>query len=176
MSDILSRLMARVIVNEESTCWEWQGAKSLAGYGQIWDRKKAMYTHRVSYEQHRGAIPEGLCVLHQCDNRKCCNPDHLFLGTNQDNMDDMKAKGRHAINNPGHREKLKKGQSRRDKASYARGERAGLAILTAEKVAVARRDYVPGVVTLSDLAARLGVSRYAIKDAVARRTWKHITP
>ena len=76
-------------------CWEWQGAKN-KGYGVIEHQGKAYRTHRLSYEWFIEHIPEGMSVCHKCDNPACIRPDHLFVGTQQDNMDDMKAKGRGA--------------------------------------------------------------------------------
>ena len=83
--------------NEQNDCWEWQRATNNIGYGMIRDSEHGgmRTTHRVSYEIHKGKIPKGKLVLHKCDNPKCCNPDHLFLGTHQDNTDDMIAKNRH---------------------------------------------------------------------------------
>ena len=87
---------------EETECWEWQLATNNIGYGMIRDpdygphEKGGMRTtHRVSYEIHKGRIPNNKIVMHSCDNPKCCNPEHLFLGTHQDNSQDMISKDRH---------------------------------------------------------------------------------
>lgn len=71
-------------------CWGWTGGTNNHGYA----RMSKIYAHRISYELTFGTIPEGLHVLHRCDNPPCTNPSHLMLGTHQDNMDDMKRKGR----------------------------------------------------------------------------------
>lgn len=76
-------------------CWSWMMGTH-RGYGQITFGGKTRKLHRVSWELHHGPIPEGLCVCHKCDNRICSNPDHLFLGTYKDNVDDSIAKGRHS--------------------------------------------------------------------------------
>lgn len=80
-------------------CWEWRGSFFRSGYGQFTLRnpeggRKNWSAPRFSWTRTNGPIPPGLSVLHRCDNRKCVRPDHLFLGTHQDNMADMKAKGR----------------------------------------------------------------------------------
>ncbi len=74
-------------------CWLWQGSLSNKGYGQIGHKGKIILAHRASYELHVGPI-EGKQVLHRCDTPACINPDHLFLGTASENMQDMHKKGR----------------------------------------------------------------------------------
>lgn len=78
----------------ESGCWEWTRTLNAYGYGQFSIAQKYFRASRISYERFNGKIPPGLFVLHKCDVRKCVNPDHLFLGTQKDNMRDMVAKGR----------------------------------------------------------------------------------
>lgn len=90
------RLLAKRDVTE-SGCWEFTGHINNRGYGLISKGTKTeglMLTHRASYESFIGPIPERKIVLHKCDNTKCFNPDHLSVGTQQDNMDDMASKGR----------------------------------------------------------------------------------
>ena len=82
------------MVDEVTDCWVWQAGKNNIGYGMIRDNKRMRTAHRVSYEEHIGKIPAGMLVLHSCDNTKCCNPNHLRLGTHKDNTRDMISKGR----------------------------------------------------------------------------------
>lgn len=93
------RIQRATTVSPEG-CWEWSLGKDRVGYGrlkvQMGSRDCFRFTsaHRYAYEVFVGPIPERMNVLHRCDNRSCCNPKHLFLGTQQDNMRDMHAKGR----------------------------------------------------------------------------------
>lgn len=82
-------------IKKTDTCWLWTGGSSRGGYGVFVLRKPdRAYAHRFSWYLENGDIPDGLLVLHRCDIPSCVRPDHLFLGTQQDNMDDMIAKGR----------------------------------------------------------------------------------
>lgn len=82
-------------VDKSGDCWEWHGACDQHGYGHInIGKNKKKKTHRLSWEFANGPIPDGLCVLHTCDNPKCVKPEHLWLGTYKDNMQDCIAKGR----------------------------------------------------------------------------------
>ena len=80
-------------VHKTDTCWLWLGKKHSFGYGAVGKNGK-IKTHRLSWQFFRGPIPNGISVLHKCDNPPCVNPDHLFLGTQADNMRDMSKKGR----------------------------------------------------------------------------------
>jgi hypothetical protein len=88
------RFWDKVGVANAQGCWPWIGAKMYYGYGKIRNHYKTVGAHRVSYELNVGKIPDGYCVLHKCDNPECVNPDHLFLGTQADNLKDMFKKGR----------------------------------------------------------------------------------
>lgn len=93
-SDLASRLWWRVLVLEDKDkCWIWTGATTGKGYGQIVIKYKKYKAHRIAWEVTYGPVPEGLKVLHTCDNPPCCNPKHLFVGTQKDNMIDASNKG-----------------------------------------------------------------------------------
>ena len=90
------RMQSKIVPNLKTGCWEWTAKKNCWGYGQITvSNRRNKLAHRISYELRHGPIPDGLWVLHRCDNPGCVNPDHLFLGTHEDNMADRSAKDRH---------------------------------------------------------------------------------
>lgn len=135
-------------------CWEWTGSLHSKGYGQMSGSRRGdrpLKCHRVSWELHRGPVPDGLQVLHRCDNRRCVNPDHLFLGTAGDNSRDMVNKGR-----------------------VSRGERHPFAKLTAADVTELRRLSECGRPD-RELAAVFGTSERNVRHVVDRDTWKHVT-
>lgn len=78
----------------DSGCWEWLLSGTLNGYGRVYHSGTRELAHRFSFRVFKGEIPSGLVVMHTCDNRRCCNPDHLTLGTASDNIQDMVKKGR----------------------------------------------------------------------------------
>jgi hypothetical protein len=93
-ADYVAWFKSKAIVSE-SGCWMFQGfVHPINGYGQISFRGKPMRAHRAMYLAVNGSIPDGMHVCHTCDVRRCINPDHLWLGTNKQNLNDAKAKGR----------------------------------------------------------------------------------
>ncbi len=130
--------------------------------------RKQFSTHRISYQLHFGPIPEGMLVCHHCDNVKCVRPDHLFVGTSQDNTSDMMKKGRY-VTNPG-----EKHYTYRRPELIRKGEKAPYRKLTEEIIRDIRASYVPRKVTLYDLADKYGVSYSLIGQIVRRVIWDHV--
>jgi hypothetical protein len=133
-----------------SGCWEWDFPRPDGRANTFNYDGKVQSAYRVSYQLHKGPIPEGLCVLHHCDNGLCVNPDHLFLGTHHDNYEDMRSKGR---SNTAHGEQKKR-----------------IAKLTEEAV----RDIKTSSMNGSQLAKKYGVDRRTVYDILDGKTWKHV--
>lgn len=92
--EIMKARILSQIDKTEDKCWNWKGWIKPSGYGHITcTRLKIQSTHRMAWRVFKGEIPKGLCVLHKCDNKKCCNPDHLYLGTVKDNTRDALERG-----------------------------------------------------------------------------------
>ena len=88
--DSLKRRYEKFVIKNQNSCWDWSGTKKKRGYGELgYSRNKNIKAHRASWLLHRGEIPNGLWVLHNCDNPPCTNPDHLYLGNVIDNARDM---------------------------------------------------------------------------------------
>jgi hypothetical protein len=146
-------------------CWVWTGNKFTSGYGQIWAIDGPKRAHRFSYELNCGVIPEGILVLHKCDNRVCVRPSHLFLGTCADNSEDMRIKGRSAKG-------LNHGSVTHPEA-VRRGEKHGMAKLTIAQVKEIRRLYIKGHPEYGgpSLAVRFGVSPVMIRNIANHKNW-----
>lgn len=168
------------VTRSEHECWPWSGATHDKGYGNIGIDGRTTTTHRLAYTLAVGPIPPGMHVLHRCDNPPCCNPAHLFIGTNRDNHADKVAKERQARgdrhSSRTHPESVPRGErhaSRTHPERVPRGERHPHARLTAADV-LAIRAAVAGGARRDETARRYGVSTQTMSDAVARRTWRHL--
>lgn len=91
---LIKRFWEKVKIKQNENCWEWMASIKPSGYGQIRINGRTEYAHRVSYELAYGEIPSGMLVRHKCDNPLCVRPEHLEIGTQFDNMLDMKSRGR----------------------------------------------------------------------------------
>lgn len=94
MDSFKERFDAKWSPEPNSGCWLWTASVDGHGYGKIFKDGRLQKAHRVAYELYKSKIPDGLLALHHCDNRLCINPDHIFIGTQRDNMIDKCAKGR----------------------------------------------------------------------------------
>jgi len=92
--DTIKKFWSKVNKNTDNGCWEWSGCKDRKGYGEFRIFGDNYQAHRIAYMLANGGIPSNISVCHKCDNPKCCNPDHLFAGTNRDNMIDLLLKGK----------------------------------------------------------------------------------
>ncbi len=144
------RLEAKIERIPESGCWIWMGS-SRGGYGLIKKNKKSIGTHRAAWESYKGTIPNGMCILHRCDTSLCCNPSHLFVGTQLDNIHDRDIKGRRR-HNP------------------IRGENHCCSKLTELKVA----DILKDKRMHKEICLDYGVSRQTVGDIKTGRTWRKV--
>lgn len=138
-------------VDKSGDCWIWMAVRhKKMGYGLFGlSHRQLVLAHRFAYEQAFGAIPDGLSVLHRCDNPPCCNPEHLFLGTRADNIADMCAKGRHP-----------------------HGETHGYSKLTWDAVRAIRAIYRERRATQTQIAEQFGVDQTTVSLIVLNRIWK----
>lgn len=132
-------------------CWPWTGSRTVEGYGRVHLLHQNFPAHRLVYELHYGTPPAGRLVCHKCDNPICCNPAHLFLGTNADNLRDMAEKQR-----------------------SSKGERNGRAKLSADDVRQIRALYAEGGWTQQQLAHRFGVTQTVVGEIARRTIWKSV--
>lgn len=141
----------RVEIKGKNECWPWKESLNKDGYGRIRFDGIPKYAHRIAYELHTGKITDGLVAMHICDNPKCCNPNHLVIGTHADNQNDKMQKNR-----------------------QAKGEVNGQSLLTEFQVLEARKRYKPRVVTYKMLANEYGVCKDTMQKAIRGILWKHI--
>lgn len=141
------------MVEKTDGCWLWLGSLRETGYGQFNNDGKITRAHRFAYELAYGAIPDDMLVCHHCDNRRCVRPDHLFVGTHKDNMQDCLRKGRYA-------------------GVALKGEDQTNAKLTWVAVREMRDRYRGGGVSQPELARQYGVSQAAVNSVLLNKTWR----
>ena len=150
-SALIRRFISHVAINPSTGCWEWTGKSIRKGYGQMRvDTIKKESAHRLSYKIFKGEISDGLQVCHTCDNPKCVNPSHLFLGTNMDNVLDS----------------IKKGRRNNWCANHA-------FILTESTVYACRLRHLNGE-SACKTAKDLGIPARTIQDAINGTSWKNV--
>jgi hypothetical protein len=132
-------------------CWEWTASLTNVGYGAFGISGKMRLAHRISWTLTNGIIDAGKFACHTCDNRKCCNPAHLFIGTAAANSSDMVTKGR-----------------------SMKGSKSSMAKLTEDQVADIRSRYSRGGCTYREIAETFGVHEKLIGHIVRREGWKHV--
>lgn len=150
---------------KESGCWEWSARKDQCGYGNISHDYKELKAHRVSWTIFKGDIPANMCVCHHCDNPACVNPDHLFLGSHKDNMDDRDRKKRCC-----------RGEKRSElnRQFGIKGERVYNSKLNADKVkeiVMLRRQGLK----FREIADKFGVKHPTVQGILNGRYWRHVT-
>lgn len=136
-------------VEKTPTCWNWIGGTFNDGYGNIGNSRGAQKAHRIAYELHVGPIPEGLVVMHSCDNRRCVNPAHLSVGTHATNIKDRDLRGR---------------------GSKPKGSLNAMAKLTEREALLIRTMPLP----VSSLAEIFSVHAATIRRVLARKIWSHV--
>ncbi len=148
------RFWDNVDIRKPDECWQWRMHKIYTGYGYFTLKNRPIRTNRISWIFSYGDIPDGLFVLHHCDNPSCCNPNHLFLGTQMDNMHDMISKGHKVV---------KTGSSN----FHAK--------LSEDDILNIRTMYSNGIYQ-KDIAKQFGICQQSVSLIVNRINWKHITP
>lgn len=185
-------------VDKTDSCWIWTGTIDPDGYGRFaLTHRKSVGAHRLSWEISNGRIPKGLGALHNCDVRNCVRPDHIYVGTQQDNSNDMVKRGRAATGlrnarythpettarglrhgwhtKPESRIRGDNHWRRKYPEKVPRGEDSGTAKLTEKMVREILVLFATGEFYNRDLARKFGMSNGCIQHIVKRRAWKHIT-
>ena len=181
LGKIKKRFLAKIEISPLTQCWVWKGRRNLQGYGGFQVSNYHARAHRVAFVLWGAAIPSGMCVCHTCDNPSCVNPEHLFVGSQTDNMADAKSKNRLACGarngmntQPDRRPCGERNGKHTKPRSTLRGEQHGMAKLSDDQVQAIRSSYKPFIMTAKLLAHRFNVCRRTIQYIVYEHTWKHV--
>ena len=168
------RFWSKVDKTQEG-CWLWQGTLFSQGYGCFKVAGRMLKAHRVAYTYSCGLIPEGLVICHTCDNPRCVNPAHLFVGTHKENTADMMAKGRGYASNPARKKRtvLLERHGSHLHPEIRRGDRNGRAVLSPQQVEDIRCRYARGGISQFALSAEYGVAQTTISAIVRRKNWNY---
>ena len=165
---IKRRFNSKLKPKNDNGCVEWSDVGKCRGYGRFRVGKRKLASHRVAWAIRYGQIPDGMFVCHKCDNPSCCNPDHLFLGTHEDNMADMSRKGRTR-------------DQRGDKHHFAKnpslikvGEQSTNAKLTEIQVRLIKEKLKSGKLTQVAIASEFNVTGGCIHLIHKGVNWSHI--
>ncbi len=150
--DPLDRFWEKVNKLGPDDCWEWQAARTHDGYGEFGLDGAIVKAHRFAYKMFVGQIPDGQIICHHCDNPPCCNPNHLFLGTDLINNHDMMSKGRNVV---------------------LRGVNNGFAKLNDNLVREIKQCLLDGM-KQRDIAIQFRISKGTVSGIAKNRTWKHV--
>ena len=153
MKPVADRLWARVEIRGPDDCWEWQGSKHWRGHGQIGLGRRSDglgYTHVVAWQDANGRqVPAGMCIRHKCDNPPCCNPAHLEIGTQLDNLRDMFDRRRHSF-----------------------GEHHATKLSESDVVVI--KEKIRGGIPHRVIAGQYGVSRSMVGAIGLGKRWSHV--
>lgn len=161
MKPVIERVLEKVVRIPFSGCWIFTGAINDAGYGIVGMGRRGEpndRSHRITYRHYCGSIPDGMFVCHSCDTPACCNPDHLFLGTNQDNVNDMVRKGRN---------------SKPPRNPHVVGSVHPGAKLHEDDIPEVRKLHAQGL-TQKQIAEKYNVCRQTISKVLLGRRFKHV--
>lgn len=144
------RFYSKFIVNSENGCWEWAANRFPKGYGCFKLNGKSNAAHRISYKIHVGEIKERMVICHKCDNPCCVNPNHLFMGTQKENLQDRNLKGR-----------------------SIKGHKNGRCILTEKDIPIIK-SLLKEKIDQRDIAKKFGVAQTTISSIKLNKSWSHL--
>jgi hypothetical protein len=146
------RFWHKVQIKGPDQCWPWRGTTPAFGHGQFVADGKVVYAHRFAWQLTNGTVPSGLCVLHKCDVPECVNPQHLFLGSREENLTDMRAKGR---------------GSKPPRLIGTRHHQAKVTEQTVRAIRASTDDQLT-------LSKRYGITRRSVNRIINRKSWAHV--